>query len=143
LIDADQVFEGRNSFAKFFDLLTEAAVIEEPRGLRVVQEFHVRVGGGAEVDGNPSGSGAQQPQHAEENCGVVVRKDCGAVFAFHATSEHGAGDALAEGASFRVGTTYVAFLNRNSAGIKFGAFVEVVDGSHGFRETTRRMFQTN
>src|SRR5580658_5076643 len=109
-----------NAFADLLDLLAKAAVIEKPSRLGVVQKFHVRFGGVAEVDGDPGGSGAQNAQHAEQNRGVIVGVDGSALLVFDAASPHSAGDALARDTGLSVGVPNVPIENRDTVRVEIG-----------------------
>jgi len=130
-VDTNQMLQRRNAFANLFDLFAKAAVIEKPRRLGVVQEFHVGIGGVAKVDWDPGGSGAQDAQHAEQHGRMIVGVDGGALFALDAPGPHSAGDALAEGSGFSVGVPSIPIEDCDPVGVEIGALVEIVDRSHG------------
>src|ERR1700689_3798234 len=130
-VETNQMPQRGNTFANLFHLLAKAAVIEKPSRFGVDQEFHVGVGGIAEVDRNPGGSGAQDAQHAEQNCCVIMGVNCGPLLPLEAAGSHPAGDPLAEGAGFTVGVPSVSVEDRDSVGVEIRALIKIVDSSHG------------
>src|SRR5579863_8131981 len=139
-VDAYQMLQGGHAFADFLDLLAEAAVVEKPGGLGVIQEFDVSVSGVAKVYGNPRCARAQNTQHAKQHHRMILRKNCRALLARGAAGQHAPSDAFAESAGFAVGITSVLLHDSRAVRMKFRALVEVIDCSH--RQSSVRLRST-
>src|SRR5580704_13202321 len=129
-VDANQMLQGGHAFADFLDPLAEAAVIEKPGGLGVVQKFYICVGGVAEVYRNPRCPSAQNTQHAEQYRRMILRKDRRTLLASGAAGQHSLSDAFAESAGFTVRIKSVPLRDRSAVRMKFRALVEIIDRSY-------------
>ena len=121
----------RHALLEFVHLFAKTAVIEKPGCRDVVHILDAGIGGVAIIQRHPGCAGAHQAEHADEHACVVGGIDGGALFIAQAFGAHGAGDLLRQRAHFPIRIGACAIENRDAVRLRFGAFVEIVDCTHG------------